>query len=200
MRMLPLFIIVALTGCRSVEPTPLPASVLPAAPVVQAAPPVRTAERNPVERRQAQLIEALINQNEALTQRLAANRSPAPVVPERRADKPSVVAPARPFLVANAEGFIDMRAPEGKSDEPVNPFDVSPPIGGKGREVSLTVSGIIAGAETCAVINERMVQPGDAIESLTVETIARDAVFLALGERRLKLNVSETPVRVRLPD
>jgi len=67
------------------------------------------------------------------------------------------------------------------------------------REVMLHVSGIMSGAVPCAVINDRLVQAGETVESLTVERIEPDTLWLRHAGRRLRLPVSEKPTRVRLP-
>jgi hypothetical protein len=82
----------------------------------------------------------------------------------------------------------------------VNPFAVRAAPDGTIREVLLHVSGLIAGPRACAVINERLVQAGDVVESFRVERVDPEVVSLRLGERRLRLPLSEKPVRVRLPN
>lgn len=167
-------------------------------------------------RQQAQLIEALINQNEALAARLAAlqsapvETSPAPApVPVAVQSSPvvSVAAPPVPVPVAaehaiapNAEGVIDLAAIEhaGSANEPVNPFAVRTAPGEKTREVSLLVGGIILGKAPCAVVNERLVQAGDSLEGLEVERIEAGAVIVRSSVHRLRLPVSTTPTRVKL--
>jgi type II secretory pathway component PulC len=67
------------------------------------------------------------------------------------------------------------------------------------REVSLQVGGIAAGPMACAVINDRLVQVGEIIESLAVERIEPDAVLLRHSGKLLRLPVAEKPTRVRLP-
>jgi hypothetical protein len=167
-------------------------------------------------RQQAQLIEALINQNEALTARLAALPAapattptasdavtdaapPSPVVPTV-ASVP-VPAAADPAITPNAEGIIDLAAIEltGSADEPVNPFAVRTAPGEKSREVSLLVGGIILGKTPCAMVNERLLQAGDSLEGFMVERIEADAIIIRLGVHRLRLPVSTTPARVKLP-
>ena len=67
------------------------------------------------------------------------------------------------------------------------------------REVSLQVGGIAAGPMACAVINDRLVQVGETIESLAVERIEPDAVLLRHSGKLLRLPVAEKAIRVRLP-
>lgn len=100
----------------------------------------------------------------------------------------------------NAEGVIDLTIPAipANPDEPINPFAVRIVPAESRREIILHVGGIVAGPVACAVINERLFQAGEAVESLAIERIERDAVFLRHGSHRLKLPVSDKPARVRL--
>ncbi len=224
MKLLP-FLLLALCGCRSaapVSPLPVPTPVAPipsqvAPPVVptETARPALTAS-DPKNRQQAQLIEALINQNDALTARLAklhaaptaalaipepifAATPPSPAVPLTTATPVPVAADST--ITPNADGVIDLAAVEHESaaDEPVNPFAVRATPGGKVREVSLVVGGIIMGAAPCAMVNERLVQIGDSIERFVVEQIDASAVIVRFGAHRLRLPVSTVPTQVRLP-
>ena len=101
----------------------------------------------------------------------------------------------------NADGVIDLAAvtADTKPGEPVNPFAVRTMSAESVREVTLHVSGILAGAVPCAIINDRPVQAGETVESLLLERIEPDAVWLRFAGRRLRLPASEKPVRVRLP-
>jgi len=113
---------------------------------------------------------------------------------------PPPVAAEEPALVPNADGVIDLTAPAAKPGEPVNPFAVRAAPDGTIREVLLHVSGLIAGPRACAVINERLVQAGDVVETFRIERVDPEAVSLRLGSQRLRLPLSEKPVRVRLPN
>ena len=194
-----------------VRPQPVP-TIAPATPLPR---PVPMAPE-PRSRQQTQLIEALIDQNDALTARLAALQATPPAPPAVLAPapaattQPSVVplTPAVPVLVAtdstitpNADGVIDLVAVEHTTaiDEPVNPFAVRATPSGKVREESLVVGGIIMGAAPCAMVNERLVQAGDHIERFVVEQIEADAVIVRFGGHRLRLPVSTDPTRVNLP-
>ena len=86
-----------------------------------------------------------------------------------------------------------------KPGEPVNPFTVRTVPPEAMREVTLHVGGIVAGPMACAVINDRLVQVGEIIESLAVERIEADAVLLRHSGRLLRLPVAENSTRVRLP-
>ena len=210
MKTLFLSTLLLLAGCQATTPaTPVP-------------PPRRTASemrpvpaatvdhgRNELEakvRQQAQYIEALLSQNEALKsgttlQPATASTVSAAVVPAPATSPATpVVTSEDQALAPNAEGVIDLTATTAKPGESVNPFAVRTQTDGAAREVMLHVSGLIAGPSACAVINERLVQAGDAVESLRVERVEAEAVLLRCGERRLRLPLSEKPVRVRLPN
>lgn len=216
---LPLLLL-ALCGCR----TPATVATLPAAippvpvrtppvPTVASLPPTRPASAapDPKSRQQAQLIEALINQNDALTARLDALQngsaraervpSPAPSAPAIGTVAPATIpVPAEPAIAPNAEGVIDLVAiaQTGSANEPVNPFAVRTAPGEKTREVSLLVGGLILGRTPCAMVNGRLVQTGEAIEGFEVERIEPRALIVRTGVHRLRLPVSPTPTRVKL--
>ena len=218
MKFLLFLLSLGLVGCQTAAPvTALPMPVNPAPeprPVVTALPPPTNSAQEQKIRQQAQFIEALISQNDALTAKLipvvAAPPSPvaAAAIPEPApAPKPASLSPpaqavlAEPVLAPNAEGIIDLAAvtADAKAGEPVNPFTVRTVSAEAVREVALHVSGIMSGAVPCAVINDRLVQTGESVESLTVERIEPDTVWLRYAGRRLRLPVSEKPARVRLP-
>lgn len=212
-----LSVLLVLAGCQaaqSVSPLPMPArpSVAPQPTPVAPVAPV-AADLAARVRQQAQYIEALLSQNEALKSGLVAKPAPtvSPVIApvgQVSTAPPSVVVPAtpspvaaeEPALVPNADGVIDLTATPTKAGEPVNPFAVRAAPEGGGREVLVHVSGLIAGPKACAVVNERLVEAGDSVEAFRVERIDPEAVLLRLGERRLRLPLSEKPVRVRLPN
>jgi len=199
-----------LAGCQTVAPLPLPEKPAPEFRPVMTAPPtpLNPALEQKV-RQQAQYIEALISQNEALASRLdAAAPAVASPLPEPASaamtppsPPPVQAVPVEPALTPNADGVIDLAtaAVDATAGEPVNPFAVRAVPAGAGREVTLHVSGILAGKTPCAVINERLVQTAETVESLTVERIEPDAVWLRYAGQRLRLPVSEKPARVRLP-
>lgn len=105
------------------------------------------------------------------------------------------------MLVPNADGVIDVAAVTAAQEagESTNPFAVRAVPTDRVHEVTLRIAGLVGGERPCAVVNDRRVQTGDRIESLTVERIETDAVVFAYGEHRLRLPVAETPTRVRLP-
>lgn len=213
--LLPLLLL-ALCGCRTAAPEavlPAPAPTMPVRPPPESVPPPRPASvaADTGSRQQTQWIEALLDQNDALTARLAALQSapvappavaaPNPPAPTPTVGTPLVPAVLDPAIVPNAEGVIDLVTIEhtDNADEPVNPFAVRAVPSEKTREVSLVVGGIIQGAAPCAVINQQLVQAGDSLEGFEVERIEASAVRLRLGARHLRLPVSATPIRVKLP-
>lgn len=213
------FFFVLLAGCRTVTPTAtLPQPVAPRAPAVASAAPMPATPRpaatviDPRSRQQAQIVEALISQNEALAAQLAAFQTVAgsrDTVPHEPAPNPasppalerSIVPLVDNIIEPNAEGLIDLTAIEnaGAPNDTVNPFTVRTAPGDQPRDVSLKVGGIIQGATPCALVNERLVQKGDRIETFTVEEISTAAVIVRSGPHRLRLPVSPVPTRIRLP-
>lgn len=214
-------------GCRTAatmpsKPAPSPAAAPQPTWAVQAAVPMVTPPSSNSEariRQQTQIIEALVSQNDALAAKLDAKpevpmtTAPvsimAPVVPLAPPPASTAIAsppppatkakPDEPVLTPNFDGLIDLSIrPATESDEPVNPFVIRSGSADSTREISLHVGGIIAGPVACAVINDRLVQAGDTIETLVIERIDQNAVFIRHEGRRLRLPVSTKPVRVRL--
>jgi len=219
MKYLIVSIVIGLAGCQStLAPGVLPAPTKPVAtlhpgPIVPVAVPApATAALEQKLRQQAQYIEALISQNDALTAKLTATNSampPPPTViplapnpaPLPRPVPVAPMPPVEPTLTPNADNVIDLVAfvVTEKPGEPVNPFTVRTVPPEAMREVTLHVGGIVAGPMACAIINDRLVQVGEIIESLAVERIEADAVWLRHSGRLLRLPVSEKSIRVRLP-
>ncbi len=211
--LLPLLLL-TLAGCQAgPNPVSLSAPIPPPTTTVAVPqPPDAFLERKV--RRQAQYIEALVSQNEALAAGLDSSpvRTPYPSPVARALLRPQATTtevveaspappPEAPMLTPNADGVIDLAAvlvaPMEK--ESVNPFAVRTAPAGSAREVSLQLGGIVAGPVACAVINDRLVQAGDLIESLAVERIEADAVILKRGALRLRLPLGGKTLRVRLP-
>ena len=210
---------IGLAGCQSTPaPSVLPAPTKPVAaihpvPIVPVAVPApATSGLEQKIRQQSHYIEALISQNDALTAKITTARSSAPppptVVPLPPDPAPlprpaplSPTLPPEPTLTPNADNVIDLVAfvVSEKPGEPVNPFTVRTVPPEAMREVTLHVGGIVAGPMACAVINDRLVQVGEIIESLVVERIEADAVLLRHSGRLLRLPVAEKSTRVRLP-
>lgn len=222
---------VMFAGCRTAAPlAPLPPPAKPAleprplAAVPPPAPAPTVASITALEqkvRHQAQVIEALVSQNDALMAKVAERLPsvseptqpvatptvvaevpalPTPAIPEPTRELPRASTPAvESLLVPNSDGVIDLAATLIASNGPANPFAVRSLPPESVREVTLHVTGKISGSNPCAVINERLVGSGEAIESLNMDRIERDAVVLRYGEHRLRLPISEKPTRVRLP-
>jgi hypothetical protein len=204
-------ICLGLAGCQTAAPVPLSPPrqpeirTAPVTPVVQSSTPAL--ERKV--RQQAQYIEALLSQNEALTAKLAA----APSLPAAAAAAP--LASAKPsavlstpatdsgeaMLSPNSEGVIDLTAAESETHpgELANPFAVRAPTAGNLREVSLRVSGILSGPIACAVINDRLFQANESVDALTVDRIEAEAVCLKFRGQRLRVPVSDQAVKVKIP-
>jgi hypothetical protein len=190
-----------------------PVVTLPPAPTVPVVVPASaSAGLEPKLRQQGQYIEALISQNDALTAKITTASSSVPTpptvvplppepVPLPRPATVSPTLPPEPTLTPNADNVIDLVAfvVSEKPGEPVNPFTVRTVPPEAMREVTLHVGGIVAGPMACAVINDRLVQVGEIIESLAVERIEADAVLLRHSGRLLRLPVAEKSTRVRLP-
>jgi hypothetical protein len=219
MKYLLVSIVIGLAGCQSTPaPSVLPAPTKPVVTVPPAptapgvVPAAATAGLEQKLRQQAQYIEALISQNDALTAKLTTASSSAPPTPTvvplppdpAPLPRPATVSPTlppEPTLTPNADNVIDLVAflVAEKPGEPVNPFTVRAVPPDAMREVTLHVGGIVAGPMACAVINDRLVQVGEIIESLAVERIEADAVLLRHSGRLLRLPVAEKSTRVRLP-
>lgn len=220
--------LILLAGCRTPAPQllPLPKSVPEpkaiAAPIAPA--PTVTPVINPaVEQRlkqQRQMIEALMSQNDALTAKLnapvsapasvQASTSPKPVaiienprVTVMETTPPLVPVPAPPavagaFVAPNADGVIDLTVVSTPPNEPVNPFAIRHLPAEATHEVALQMNGIIGGSTPSALVNGRVIQPGEAVESLTLERCEADAAIFRRGEHLLRLPISTKAIRVRL--
>lgn len=218
MKHLLLFALPFVGGCHT-APTRHSAST--PSPVISVARPLGTAAIAPLPpasptleqrlRQQSQFIEALINQNDALAASLASraqpespHQAPPSVLPVALQTVPAFGKSSGPAsdaaLAPNAEGVIDLCAiatPEAGT--PANPFAVRTIAPDSMREISLRVGGVVAGPVACVIINDRLLQAGDSLESLTVERVDAGSVYLRHEGRRLRLPISAKPVRVRLP-
>ena len=217
-----------LVGCRTPVPQLLPLPKPVPEPKAIAAPiaptPTVTPVINPaVEQRlkqQRQMIEALMSQNDALTAKLNApvlalapvptpiSPKPVAIVENPRATvteptPPLVPAPVLPavavtFVAPNADGVIDLTVVSTPPNEPVNPFAIRHLPAEATHEVALQINGIIGGSTPSALVNGRVIQPGEAIESLTLERCEADAAIFRRGEHLLRLPISTQAIRVRL--
>lgn len=155
---------------------------------------------------------ALIEQNDVLAEKLRAEPSAtpvamsAPVAPPPNAPIQAAAAPVPPpedpklpLHAPNGDGLIDLSVPAGPTGAAVNPFALRSAVAESRREITFLVQAIAAGPNACALINERMCEPGDMIESLRVDRIEPDAVILRGDAYRLRIPPTDKPVRVRLP-
>lgn len=191
-----------LAGCHAPQVT-LPAPVLPVPAETVA--PTNDSAREKKFYRQAQVVEALMSQNEALQAQLQAAADtaskPAAAIVESAAPVPSPKASAPEedptgILTPNADGVIDLTAPSNGTE--ANPFAVRKLPADAVREIPLQVAGIVAGPKPSAMINEQAVEPGTVIEGFTVSRIEAAAVVLQWGEHRLRLPLADKPARVRV--
>lgn len=166
-------------------------------------------------RQQVQLVEALMSQNDALVAQLkAAGQRPAeslaepagpsptqlPALPRNVAPAPTPPAEERlALLLPNADGLIDVTAvASGPTDgESANPFAVRTPSSAPARETTLAVQGIMRGARPCAMVNDRPLEIGEAVDTLRLVRIEPDGLVFAAGEFFLKIPLGGKPVRVR---
>lgn len=207
------FFCLILAGCQTAAPVQPPVAAKPLAesrPVAVAPSDSNSALAQKI-RQQAQYIDALISRNEALTAKLANGaNSPAPAhalsTIEPAATVTPVVPPSFPeapleMVAPNADGVIDLTAApaDAKSTDNVNPFAIRTAGSGPVREVTLRVSGLLGGKTPCAIINDRLVQVNEAVETLTVERIGEDWVCLQFNGQRLRVPVSDQSVKVKLP-
>ena len=130
-----------------------------------------------------------------------APRAPAtPAVAPSSAPAPTADLPADDIalFMPNADGVIDLTtldaAPPGTLP---NPFAIRAPSARAPHELTLAVQGIFSGPSPCALVNERVFEPGDAIESLKITRIEADAIFLKGDDFNLKLPLGDKPVRLR---
>ena len=186
---------------------------------VSLAPPIASAHSTPdAEAKLAEarkFIGALIEQNDVLREQLrVALESHPQLAAETAAPAPVVAAPAPiagvapqaqekspdlPLATPNAEGLIDLASLAHPADVPVNPFTLRASASDPKRELSLLVQGLSSGPNASALINDRVYQVGDSIESLKLERIDPDTVTLRTDAHRIKLTAAEKPTRVRLP-
>ena len=203
MKFLPPCILVLLAGCQTPTPPPTIEPQHPPTPV--ATPDPETAREL---RRQRQLVEALMSQNEALQAQLsqAGEPLPAPIETLSVAAEPSppVPSPATEpeaaditLLMPNEEGVIDLRAAAALADgEPVNPFVLRQPPA-PGEETVVTVQGIVRGQHPCALVNDRVLAVGDQLDALRLTRIEPEALFFEVNDFTLRIPLQGGPVRVR---
>jgi hypothetical protein len=217
-----------LTGCRTPAPQLLPlpkpvpepkAIAAPTTPAPTVAPIINPAAEQRL-KQQRQMIEALMSQNDALTAKfnapvlapapVPASISPKPVtaVESPRATVTEPTPPLAPlpvppavvvaFVTPNTDGVIDLTVVSTSPNEPVNPFAVRHLPPEATHEIALQINGIIGGSTPSVLVNGRVIQPGEAVESLTLERCEPDAAIFRRGEHLLRLPISTQAIRVRL--
>jgi hypothetical protein len=102
-----------------------------------------------------------------------------------------------PALMPNADGVIDLTAVEAPTAVEVNPFAVRTAPTSPPRTIELRVTGIVAGARPCAIVNGQLIEPGGAVEGLMLQRIEPTAVVFTLGRHRLRAPLTAEPIRVR---
>jgi hypothetical protein len=126
----------------------------------------------------------------------AAQPQPA-LVPTPPAPPPELSVDPEPALMPNADGLIDLTSVDVPAASEVNPFAVRSAPAQPPREIELRITGILAGAKPCAIINGQLVEPGGTVEGLILKRIEPAAVIFTLGRHRLRAPISSDPVRVR---
>ena len=125
---------------------------------------------------------------------------PSPVPPVTVAAQPvpvELTIDPEPALMPNADGEIDLTSVDVPASDEANPFTVRAIPASQPRSIELRVTGILAGAKPCAIINGQLLEPGATVEGLAVKRIEPSAVILTLGRHRLRVPISAEPVRVR---
>lgn len=152
---------------------------------------------------QRPMIEALIAQNDALTARIRELEKAAKTTVDSGshgvASVPAIGAPPvadSSWLTANADGVIDATA--NKTGGSANPFAVRTVAADGIREIKLDVQALTGGAQPCALVNGRVVQVGDAIESLRFSRITPEMLIVNGDGFAASLPLGSTKVRVAL--
>lgn len=139
----------------------------------------------------------------AQAEQLPAAAAPAQASPPAVVAAPPSLPPVEltidpePALMPNADGVIDLTSMENPATGELNPFAVRALPTLLPREIELRVTGILAGARPCAVINGQLVEPGGTIEGFSLKRIEPAAVVLTLGRHRLRVPMAAEPTRVR---
>lgn len=123
-----------------------------------------------------------------------------PAIAPPSAPAPTAELPADDIalFMPNADGVIDLTTLDAASPGSLpNPFAIRTPSARAPHELTLAVQGIFSGPSPCALVNERVVEPGDAIESLKITRIEPGAIFLKGDDFNLKLPLGDKPVRLR---
>jgi hypothetical protein len=197
-------------GCQT---PPVPEPTVAAAPP-PVAPPILTPDPVTVEtlRRQRQLVEALMSQNEALQAQLRevqeASTMPVAPAPVGKAEPPQIQPPppiATPppategitLLMPNADGVIDLVAAAAlAAGESINPFVLRQPPAAL-PETVVEVQGVVRGETPCALVNNRVLTVGDQLDGLQLTRISPEALFFSINDFTLRIPVNGQPVHVR---
>lgn len=179
------------------------------------------ADKEIYEARTDALIDALIEQNNELMDKLAAaETNPTPASPG--AGETIAIPPLRPNpepaspgapVAATAEGeSLVTIAPSADDVIELSPALLEPSMPGltnpfrqryqfetQLREIVITVSGISLGPQPSCVIGERIYNVGDAFDSFTVAAITPDGVYLRKGSFLLHIPMQEKPIKLRFP-
>jgi hypothetical protein len=116
------------------------------------------------------------------------------VVAQPAAEAPS--APT-PLLMPNADGVIDTTVLSAPGNPP-NPFAVRTLSADAVREVTFVVDGIFQGDSPCALVNGRVAEVGDLVESLRLTKITPAALTLTGDGFAINLPLGATKVRLAL--
>jgi hypothetical protein len=169
----------------------------------------------------AQIIEALIAQNDALTARLhavehpptptpAPSSPPSPAAPivvpllaQSTAPSSSALSPPPstevPLLTPNAQGTIDATALTSTATGGLpNPFAVRAAATEPAHDITFDVQGIVTGAQPCALVNGHVVEAGDTVESLRLAHLSAGSLILKGDGFALNLPFGATKVRLPL--
>ncbi len=103
------------------------------------------------------------------------------------------------MLAPNAEGVVDLTAVEStRNPDDINPFVSRVNPAESVREITLRIQGVLGGRAPGAIINDRPIRLGEAVDVLTLELIETDAAVLRIGGRLIRLPVGPQPARIRL--
>ncbi len=123
----------------------------------------------------------------------------APAAPPQPPPAPALIVDPTPVILPNADGLIDLTALDAaKTSDDLNPFAVRTSSGSATRELTLLVSGVVGGDRPSALVNQRPIEVGDRVESLTLERVETDAAVFRNGDRLLRLPVAASAIRIRL--
>lgn len=195
-----------LVGCESV-PTPAPVPAPAPAPLPVAVPTANQRETEFETRLQQQryVIDALLSQQEAQHEpphELESHRPVKSLPPANTVSQNAVVGEPLPakFLQPDGSGLIDLAVLTVKPAETgaSNPFVVQGNEPAPIHETKLLVQGVLSGANPSAIVNDRSVEVGEAVDSLRLVRVEPDAGYFSAGEHLLRIPLG-LPVRVRLP-